>query len=108
MFHFTPIGRSIEPEEGSYTDPSKSISQRSNYALREEALAMRRPGVTDPTAIVGHGANPGLVSHLVKRALQQLSIDQQNKVVNPKSRSEWAKLAQDLGVQGIHIAGLCA
>ena len=36
----------IEPPPGGYTDPSKSISERSNYAMRESALALRRPGPT--------------------------------------------------------------
>ena len=64
----------IEPPPGGYTDPGKSISQRSNYAMRESALALRRPG-SDPTAVVAHGANPGMVSHLVKRALLHLARD---------------------------------
>ena len=31
----------IEPWPGGYTDPSLTPSQRSNYALRESALALR-------------------------------------------------------------------
>ena len=57
----------IEPWAGGYTDPSLTPSQRSNYALRESALALG--GGTGPTAVLTHGANPGLVSHFVKQAL---------------------------------------
>jgi homospermidine synthase len=89
----------IEPPPGGYTDPTKSMSERSNYALRESALALRR-GQADPTAVIAHGANPGLVSHLVKRALLHLAGGQ----ANPRSREEWSRLARDLGVKGIHIA----
>jgi len=89
----------IEPPPGGYTDPAKSLSERSNYALRESALALRR-GQADPTAVIAHGANPGLVSHLVKRALLHLADGQ----ANPRSREEWSRLARDLGVKGIHIA----
>jgi homospermidine synthase len=64
----------IEPPPGGYTDPRRSISERSNYAMREAALALRRSG-SDPTAVVAHGANPGMVSHLVKRALLHLARD---------------------------------
>ncbi len=32
----------IEPPPGGYTDPAKSLSERSNYAMRELALALRR------------------------------------------------------------------
>ena len=31
----------IEPWPGGYTDPAIPLSKRSNYALREEALALR-------------------------------------------------------------------
>jgi len=92
----------VEPAPGGYTDPGKSMSERSNYALRESALALRRPG-PDPTAVVAHGANPGLVSHLVKRALLHLARDL-GRPVSPRTREDWARLARDLGVKGIHIA----
>src|SRR5207248_8200411 len=61
----------IEPWPGGYTDPNLPPAARSNYALRESALALRsnQPGDSrGPTAILTHGANPGLVSHCVKRA----------------------------------------
>ena len=54
----------IEPWPGGYTDPSLTPSQRSNYALRESALAVARRYPNGPTAVLTHGANPGLVSHL--------------------------------------------
>jgi homospermidine synthase len=92
----------IEPPPGGYTDPAKSVSERSNYAMRESALALRRPG-PNPTAIVAHGANPGMVSHLVKRALPHLARDL-GRPARPARRDDWAKLARDIGVRGVHIA----
>lgn len=92
----------IEPPPGGYTDPSKSISQRSNYAMRESVLALRS-NLPQPTAVVAHGANPGMVSHLVKRALLNLAHDL-GRHAAPASREDWAKLARDLCVKGIHIA----
>src|SRR5215469_10187547 len=65
----------IEPWAGGYTDPSLTPSLRSNYALRESALALARPGQPGPTAVLTHGANPGLVSHFVKQALLDLARD---------------------------------
>ena len=65
----------VEPWAGGYTDASLSTSQRSNYALRESALALARPGMGDPTAVMTHGANPGLVSHFVKQALLNIAAD---------------------------------
>ena len=66
----------IEPWPGGYTDPNLSPSQRSNYALRESMLALA-PQVSrgGPTAVITHGANPGLVSHFVKQALLNLASD---------------------------------
>ena len=96
----------IEPWEGSYTDPSRSISQRSNYALREEVLKLRSLPLTGPrpTAVLAHGANPGLVSHFTKQALLNIAEDTGLSVDVPSTQRAWATLARDLGVKVIHIA----
>src|ERR1700731_4139973 len=65
----------IEPWPGGYTDPTVAPARRTNYALREEALALRPGNARSPTAVVTHGANPGLVSHLVKQALLNIAAD---------------------------------
>src|SRR5712691_7885805 len=44
----------IEPWPGGYTDPNLSPSARSNYALRESALALRG-SAGSPTAVITHG-----------------------------------------------------
>ena len=69
------IDTSIEPWEGGYTDTGSSASERSNYALREEALALGRSIKGGPTAIVCQGANPGLVSGFLKQALLDVARD---------------------------------
>lgn len=96
----------IEPWAGAYVDPSLSPSQRSNYALRETALALKSEDPA-PTAVIAHGANPGLVSHFVKEALLAIARDSGLKVDNggaPATRAELGTLAHDLGVKVIHIA----
>ena len=50
----------IEPWAGGYTDPGVPAARRTNYALREEALALRKDNARAPTAVLTHGANPGL------------------------------------------------
>jgi homospermidine synthase len=92
----------IEPWVGGYTDLSLSPSQRSNYALRESALALARG--EGPTAVLTHGANPGLVSHFVKQALLNIARDTGVDTSLPADRAGWAALAQGLGVKVIHIA----
>jgi homospermidine synthase len=94
----------IEPWPGGYTDPTISPARRTNYALRAEALALRDTKQRAPTAVLTHGANPGLVSHLVKQALLNIAADTGLEHTEPGSRSDWALLAQKLGVKVIHIA----
>jgi homospermidine synthase len=93
----------IEPWPGGYTDPTVSPARRTNYALREEALALR-DNKHRPTAVLTHGANPGLVSHFVKQALVNIAADSGVEGSEPTSKAEWAALAQKLGVKVIHIA----
>jgi homospermidine synthase len=93
----------IEPWAGGYTDPHLPLESRTNYAMRLEALALRGTG-GGPTAVLTHGANPGMVSHLVKRALLNIAADTKVAAGVPASRQEWARLAQTLGIKVIHVA----
>ncbi|MGA1498454.1 MAG: homospermidine synthase, partial [Steroidobacteraceae bacterium] len=94
----------IEPWPGGYDDPSIPASRRTNYALREEVLELRKSRPGGPTAVITHGANPGLVSHFVKQALLDIAADTDVDVSEPGTREEWAALAHQLGVKVIHIA----
>ncbi|MFW5680390.1 MAG: homospermidine synthase [Pseudomonadota bacterium] len=94
----------IEPWAGAYLDASLSPSERSNYALREGALALRRELGRGPTAVIAQGANPGLVSQLVKQAALNLARDLGHDSDVPTDRQGWARLFCDLGVKAIHIA----
>lgn len=95
----------IEPWAGGYTDPSKSISSRSNYALREGVLAFGRAKGGGPTAIVAQGANPGLASSFVKQALLHVATNCGRVPTRPPvQREEWAALARNLGIKTIHIS----
>jgi homospermidine synthase len=72
--------------------------------MRLQALALRGADPKAPTAVLTHGANPGLVSHLVKQALLNIAADTGVAAATPTSREGWAKLAQTLGIKVIHIA----
>jgi homospermidine synthase len=98
------IDTCIEPWPGGYTDPTVPVSRRTNYALREEALALRQGNERAPTAVLTHGANPGLVSHFLKQALLNIAQDTQIEAGKPATRAEWGELARRLGVKVIHIA----
>ena len=98
------IDTCVEPWPGFYTDTRLTVSQRSNYALRESMLDVRRAHPGGPTAVTTCGANPGMVSWLVKQALLNVAHDTGVHAATPATREDWAKLAQKLGVKGIHIA----
>jgi homospermidine synthase len=94
----------VEPWVGFYFDSTKGPESRSNYALRETVLAERRANPGGTTAVSCCGANPGMVSWFVKQALLNLKADLKLAGAEPQSREDWARLAQALGVKGIHIA----
>jgi homospermidine synthase len=89
----------IEPWGNWYANADRTPDQRTNYVLREEALRIKGRA----TAVLTHGANPGLVSHFAKLAL----IDVAKKTglhVHPANRKEWAALACSLDLRLIQIA----
>jgi homospermidine synthase len=94
----------IEPWAGLYDDPGLPMAERTNYALRKTLLAERaaRPG--GMTAVSACGANPGMVSWFVKRALLDVADAVGLEYATPGTRPEWAALMRDAGVRGIHIA----
>ncbi len=94
----------VEPWPGLYTDRSRSISQRSNYALRESVLDLRRRRPGGVTAVSCCGANPGMVSWLVKQALIDIAGDLELDFTAPQTREDWGRLMHQAGVKGIHIA----
>jgi len=94
----------IEPWAGGYVDPKLAVESRSNYNMRLDALALRDAARNAPTAVLTHGANPGLVSHLVKQALLNIAKDTGVDAGRPAGREQWAKLAHTLGIKVMHIA----
>ncbi len=96
----------VEPWLGFYFDADADNASRTNYALRESLLAekRRKPGGT--TAVSTCGANPGMVSWFVKKALVELSRDLGLDFEEPAQhdREGWARLMRRAGVKGVHIA----
>src|SRR5271157_5803942 len=94
----------VEPWPGFYYSKNLGNEARTNYALRETVMAERRKNPGGSTGISCCGANPGMVSWFVKQALVNLAGDIGETRGEPKSREDWARLAQALGVRGVHIA----
>lgn len=101
-------------------DPYESQSDRDP---RERTLIVRHQKMdemkkswteTGPTAVVEHGANPGMVSHFVKRALTELAAeclaknvfdsDREADIRNALVDREYNRLAHFLEVKVIHIS----
>ena len=94
----------VEPWPGLYTDRNLSVSARSNYALREGVLELRRRRPGGITAVSCCGANPGMVSWFVKQALLDVAGAIGLSFAEPTTRDDWTRLMQRAGVRGIHIA----
>ena len=94
------------------TDPTKYTLYNRHMKLRK-LMAEKWGNKKGATAIVDHGANPGLVSHFTKKAL----IDIANKIIETKPQDKriknlkkfileknFPKLAQILDIKVIHIS----
>ena len=99
------VDTSVEPWPGVFDNPMLTMRERTNFVTREDMLKLRkRIGAGMPTAVVDHGANPGLVSHFVKQALLDLAAGLKRVPVEPADATGWASLARDLGVTLIQIS----
>lgn len=96
----------VEPWQGLYEDANVSMETRSNYALRQEVRDYKEETHSKgSTAVSGCGANPGLISFILKEGLLHLAKDITGKdPVVPKTRQQWGELMRGLGVKGLHIA----
>ena len=94
----------VEPWAGHYFDLALSDADRTNYALREAVRAEKRANPVGTTAVSCCGANPGMVSWLLKEALLRLATDLGYDATPPAGRVGWAGLMQGLGVKGVHVA----
>ncbi len=109
------LNTSVEVWE-PYAEPAtKSPQERTLYArhmaLRQQLAAWGRND--GPSAVVEHGANPGLVSHFTKQALVEIATATLHDGLLPESRAQiedalatetFNELARLLHVKVIHVA----
>lgn len=74
------------------------------HEARSAALRMRLPGAG--TAVIAHGANPGLASHFLKQALSELAIGRHCHPAGTVARTGWSELARQLGVRTVAVTEL--
>lgn len=105
-----------DPYAGGWTEPPTARTlYRRHLELR--ALLARWPDDGGPTAVLDHGANPGLVSHFTKVALQDIAgawldgpaaagsdAGRRALVAGAAADRDWAGLARALDVRVIHVS----
>jgi homospermidine synthase len=99
-----------------YDDPASASPQERTLYWRHMALRRQiaRWGSNDgPSAVVEHGANPGLVSHFTKQALSEIGeavlrdgllVERHDAIRAALEAQRFNVLAQLLDVKSIHIA----
>lgn len=97
---FEPWGDNLY---GDAQKPSERTMYWEHFSARRHARAKWKS--RGPSAVFGHGANPGLVSHFAKAALAELARSVAgSRFTMPANRREWGMLAKELGVKVMHIS----
>lgn len=104
-----------DPDDCAFRDASEQTLYRRHHDLRRLAMGWFDAG---PTAIVEHGANPGLVNHWVKRGLLELGerllafgdprvqvdADRRQRISEALAAEDFARLAMESGTKVIQIS----
>jgi homospermidine synthase len=83
---------------------SNSVPIDSAHALRSATLSKAKAHPWKSTALMGHGANPGLSFHFLKQALLNVATICGENVANINTRDQWADLAKKLDIRVIQVA----
>ena len=98
------IDTSLERWGDEHDEDIPNLADRTLYHTHDVLRKAFKNAKNTATCVVTHGANPGYVTHLTKRALLELSKNRGKPVKAPTDKNGWAKLMQSLGVKVVHIA----
>ena len=98
------IDTSLERWEHHPDETIPKLSDRTLYHTHSVIRAALEEYPNCATLCVTHGANPGYVTHLTKRALLQLAKKRGKDTSVPTDQEGWAQLMKGLGVKVVHIA----
>jgi homospermidine synthase len=99
------LDTSIEPWPHYHDNPDVPAAHRTTYHLRHLALEMAKDWPAgSPSALVTHGANPGLITYLAKQGLCEVAARAGRPAAMPRTRADWAAMARDVGLKVVHIA----
>jgi homospermidine synthase len=100
-----------DPAEGFLT---QSLLEKSLYIRQMRLFELSRDWKDAPTAVIDHGANPGLISHFVKQALldiaartcadKKVSPEDEQEIAHLAKNRDFAHLAKKLGIKVIHCS----
>lgn len=108
------LNTSVELWEHADDIITKSVFEKSLYFRHMNLRKLTKGWKKAPTAVVDHGANPGLISHFTKQALVDIAqrLIEDKKVTDLEGQElsdlikdrNFAELAMDLGVKTIHCS----
>jgi homospermidine synthase len=98
------INTSLERWADHSDEKIKNLADRTLYATHKEIRNFASKYPNAATCVATHGANPGLVTHLTKRALLELSKKNGKTIEAPTDREGWAALMKKLKVKVVHVA----
>ena len=98
------IDTSLERWDDHHDEDIPNPADRTLYTTHRTIRKALAGFIDAPTCVVTHGANPGYVSHLTKRALLDVAKFKGIKTKVPDSKESWAQLMKKLGVKVVHVA----
>lgn len=108
------VNASLESWDPASDMHSKSSLEKSLYARYQQLLPLAEQWRNSTTAVIDHGANPGLVSHFLKQGMLDIGAKtlRETRLPRPQVRrlerlineAHFAELARELGVKVIHCS----
>ena len=108
------VNTSVEVWDPTEDFLNRTLLDKSLYIRQMKLLELSRDWKDAPTAVVDHGANPGLITHFVKQGLldiaqrtcadKKLSPEDEEEVKQLIEKRDFAHLAHKLGVKVIHCS----
>ncbi|WP_292467233.1 saccharopine dehydrogenase C-terminal domain-containing protein [Methanolobus sp.] len=108
------INTSVEVWDPNKDFMTRSLLEKSLYLRQMRLLELSHDWKNAPTAVVDHGANPGLITHFVKQGLldiaartcadKKVSSEDEKEINLLAENRDFARLAQKLGVRVIHCS----
>ena len=108
------VNTSVEVWDPTEDFLNRSLLEKSLYLRQMKLLELSRDWKDAPTAVVDHGANPGLITHFVKQGLldiaertcadKKVSPEEAEEIRQLTEKRDFAHLAHKLGVKVIHCS----